>query len=84
MDIAIVENAKAKKHNLSMAWIDYKKAFDSVPHSWIVNALRIYKANPIIIQFLETVMQQWKTEMKLYHAEGYICTEVINIKRGIF
>ena len=29
----ILENCKKKKKNLSTAWIDYKKAFDSVPHS---------------------------------------------------
>ena len=28
---AILENCKKKKKNLSTAWIDYKKAFDSVP-----------------------------------------------------
>lgn len=84
VDKAIVENAKGKKHNLSIAWIDYKKAFDSVPHSWIINALRIYKTDPTIIEFLETVMQQWKTEMKLYHTGGCVSTGQINIKRGIF
>ena len=30
---AILENCKKRKKNLSTAWIDYKKAFDSVPHS---------------------------------------------------
>ena len=84
IDKAIVENAKAKKHNLSMAWVDYKKAFDSVPHSWILSALKIYKADTIIIQFLETVMKQWKTEMKLYHTGGHVSTGQINVKRGIF
>ena len=27
-----------------MAWIDYKKAFDSVPHSWILASLNMYRA----------------------------------------
>jgi hypothetical protein len=26
---------KKRRKNLNMAWIDYQKAFDSVPHSWI-------------------------------------------------
>ena len=33
---AILENCKKRKKNLSTAWIDYKKAFDSVSHSWIL------------------------------------------------
>lgn len=28
---------------VSMAWIDKKKSFDSVLHSWIIIALKIYK-----------------------------------------
>ena len=35
LDKFICEEAKRKKRNLSMMWIDYKKAYDSVPHSWI-------------------------------------------------
>jgi len=30
---------------LTTAWIDYKKAFDSVPHDWILKCLSIY--NPV-------------------------------------
>ena len=40
---AILENCKKRKKNLSTARIDYKKAFDSVPHSWI---LQMYKIHP--------------------------------------
>ena len=38
---AILENCKKRKKNLSTAWIDYKKAFDSVPHSWIIKCLQM-------------------------------------------
>ena len=31
----ILENCKKKKKNLYTTWIDYKKAFNSVPHSWL-------------------------------------------------
>ena len=36
---AVLENSKKRKKNLSTACIDYKKAFDSVPHSWILKCL---------------------------------------------
>ena len=50
----ILEDAKRRQRNLSMAWIDYKKAFDSVPHEWIIETLTTYKISPIIINFLHT------------------------------
>jgi hypothetical protein len=29
----ILEDSKKREKNLSIAWIDYQKAFDSLPHS---------------------------------------------------
>ena len=39
LDKALMKVAKKKQRNLSMMWIDYKKAYDSVPHSWIIKCL---------------------------------------------
>ena len=34
---------KARWKNLAMTWIDYKKAYDIVPQSWIINCHKMYK-----------------------------------------
>ena len=81
---AILENCKKRKKNLSIAWIDYKKSFDSVPHSWMVKCLQMYKIHPVLITFKEESMSQWKTSMTLVHKEGVLDTGPIRIKRGIF
>ena len=81
---AILENCKKRKKNLSTARIDYKKAFDSVPHSWILICLQMYKIHPVLITFIEESMSQWKTNMTLVHQEGALVTGPIRIKRGIF
>ena len=73
-----------KKKNLSMAWIDYKKAFDSVLHSWILKCFQMYKIHPVLITFIEESMSQLKTNMTLVHKEGVLETGPIRIKRGIF
>ena len=64
---AILENCKKRKKNLSTAWIDYKKAFGSVPHSWILKCLQMYKIHPLLITFIEESMSQWKSNMTLVH-----------------
>ena len=48
-----------------MIWIDYKKAYDSVPHSWILESLRIYGIADNIITFLEKSMKSWQTLLML-------------------
>ena len=81
---AILENCKKRKKNLSTAWIDYKKAFDSVPYSWILKCLQMYKIHPVLITFVEESMSQWKTNMRLVHKEGVLETGPIRIKKQLF
>ena len=67
-----------------MTWIDYRKAYDSIPHSWILKTLQMYRFNEKVIRFMETSMNNWNTTMKLYYNDGCIITDPIKIKRGIF
>ena len=80
VDKMIMKNCRRRKTNLSMAWIDYKKAFDMVPHSWIIECLKIYGAAENIITLLSNTMNHWKTNLT---ASGTKLAEV-NIRRGIF
>ena len=36
IDRTVIREVKSRNKNLAMAWIDYKKAYDMVPHSWII------------------------------------------------
>jgi len=67
-----------------MAWIDYKKAFDSLPHTWIVTVMEMYQICPTIRQFVEASIIEWKTKMWLYHTEGHVKRGTVAIKQGIF
>ena len=79
-----MENCQRNHRTLSMAWIDYRKAFDSVPHDWILKALEIFKLSPTIINFLQHNMGLWNTSRMLTHASGMTNTENLRIKCGIF
>ena len=80
----ILENCKRRGKNLSIAWIDYKKAFDSVPHSWILRCLELYNVNRELIAFIRSQMSMWNTTISLNHSEGKIVIPDIKIQRGIF
>ena len=43
IDQHILNESKTIRKNLAMAWIDYKKAYDMVPQSWILHCLKMYK-----------------------------------------
>ena len=80
VDKMVMRNSKRRKTNLSMAWIDYKKAFDMVPHSWIIECLKTYGAADNLVTLLTNTMKHWKTTLT---ASGTTLAEV-NIRRGIF
>ena len=42
IDRAAIKYIKSRKKNLAMAWIDYKKAYNMVPHSWIKGYLELF------------------------------------------
>ncbi|KAI5728961.1 hypothetical protein M8J77_023689 [Diaphorina citri] len=91
LDSIVTKHAKLKKRNLSVSWIDYKKCYDSIPHSWLLKILAIYKIDPAIINFLQITMNSWCTELhcKLpsnVHVESSneIITDKITFKRGIY
>ena len=63
-----------------MAWIDYKKAYDIVPHSWIINSLKMYKISHEVIKFIDKTMKTRRVELT---AGGRSLTKA-KIQRGIF
>ena len=55
--------AKRKQRNLRMTWIDYKKAYDSVPHSWILRSMGLVGVATNITSFMEKAVKMWNTAL---------------------
>ncbi|XP_063897007.1 uncharacterized protein LOC135118563 [Helicoverpa armigera] len=83
VDSIAMKIAISKKKDINTMYIDYRKAFDSVPHSWLLNVLQRYKIHPQIIHFLESSMQNWTTTLKTIGPTTTTTSE-IPIRRGIF
>ena len=47
-----------KKRNLPTFWLDYRKAFDSVPHDWIIKALQLAKVAKNLIESINRLIKQ--------------------------
>ena len=63
-----------------MAWIDYKKAYDMVPHSWIIKCLDLFGVAENIQSLLVNSMEKWKVMICSGNSE----LSDVEIKRGIF
>ena len=80
IDKAVLKEAKKAKRSLSMAWVDYRKAYDLIPHSWLLKILDLTKVAGNIGRLIQNSMSMWETELSC-NGKG-LCS--VEIKRGIF
>jgi hypothetical protein len=84
IDKLIMEQARKNNRNIYTAFIDYKKAYDSVPHSWLLKIVKIYKINLNLISFLLLVRTFWRTTLNLSINNTKLKSGPIQIKRKIY
>ena len=79
-DRAVTKEVKSRNKNLAMAWVYYKKAYDMVPRSWIIECLDLFGVAENIKSFLVNSMEKWKVMLCLGNTE----LGEVEIKRDIF
>ena len=65
IDKAILKDCRKRRTNLAMVWIDYRRAYDFVPHSWILECLDTLGIADNVRGFLEKSMKKWKLLLNL-------------------
>ena len=60
IDKTILKDCRKRRTNLAMAWIDYRKAYDFVPHSWILECLDMLGIVDNVRSSLEKSVKKWK------------------------
>ena len=79
IDKTILRDCRKRHTNLGMKWIDYKKAYDMVPHSRILESLELVQVSDNILEFAKRSMANWQ-ELNSCRK----CLVKVNIRRGIF
>ena len=80
IDRAVITEVKSTNKNLAMAWIDYKKAYDMVPHSWIIECLDLFGVAENIKSLLVNSMEKRTVILCSGNSE----LGELEIKQGIF
>ena len=84
LNTTITEEVKNNRRNLMSIWLDYRKAFDSVPHTWIIECLKLAKVHPVLVRAIEMLMRNWSTKLQLQSENEMIESEYNKHLRGIF
>jgi hypothetical protein len=79
---AVHEDCKRKHKKLSIAWIDYQKAFDSVPNSWVEKSTEVIGAKSKMFRFCKLSMEKWKTRLHFKTNQEVIESQPIQVQRA--
>ena len=80
IDRAVIKEVNSRNNTLAVDWIDNKKAYDMVPHSWIIKCLNLFGVLENIKSLLVNSMEKWKEILCSENSE----LDEVEIKRGIF
>ena len=80
----ILKEVKTMRRNLYTVWLDYKKAFDSIPHKWLLHALKLAKVPDHLITAIKNLTDSWYTKLHLQGKDGTITTDLIKILKGVY
>ena len=61
IDDMILKDAHDNKKNLSCAWIDVRKAYDSLSHSWLKRILEVHRIPTKLKVVISSIISQWNT-----------------------
>ena len=80
----ILKEVRSMPRNLVTVWLDYRKAFYSVPHSWLLHALKLGKLQNRLLTAIKNLTESWYTKLNLNGKGDSIVSNVIKIVRGIY
>ena len=76
----IFRNCRKAKRNLAIRFIDYRKAYDMVPHSWLKETLKMVGVADNICRLLGQSIRNWKKAL----TSNRDTLGEVSIQRGIF
>ena len=84
LDQTIGLDAKITSKPLGVARIDYEKAYDRVPHKWVMKVLKTIKCPVWIRSSIELFSKHWATLLELRTAGRVVRRTPVKYNRGFF
>ena len=83
IDWTLARDAAENHRNLSVAWLDFRKAYDVVPHQWVKDLLAAVRAPELVQRSIGKVMRLWRTDLEVMTEAG-TARIGIQFRRGLF
>ena len=81
LDNVVLRDVKLHQRNLSVAWIDVRKAYDSVNHGWIRKILEVHRLPDKLTAAIRNIIHNWNVIVLIPTINGTEKSPVINSSR---
>ncbi|PFX11816.1 Retrovirus-related Pol polyprotein from type-1 retrotransposable element R2 [Stylophora pistillata] len=71
------------RRNLSMAWVDVRKAYDSVDHKWLKEMFALHRFPTWIGNLIARLCGRWNTKITAVTKQGVETSERIAFRKGL-
>lgn len=72
-----------KKRNLAAGWVDFAKAFDSIPHGYIKYILSVLKIHPHLRGAISNMMRGWSVRYVIGCGKDKSVSTPLKVRRGV-
>ena len=82
IDDMVQRDAILHRRNLFTTWIDVRKAFDSVSHSFLIEILKIHRFPEKIVLAVKNIIETWNIVLVIYLKDGAVESTPIELSNG--
>lgn len=82
IDDMVLRDARYNRKNLSCTWIDVRKAFDSLSHSWMKHMLELHRVPRKITNAISNLIDNWSVVITIPTRNGTAYSTPIKFRNG--
>ena len=83
VDRMVCQDSQRGRRNLSMAWVDVRKAYDSVDHKWLKEMFALHRFPTWIGNLIARLCGRWDTKITAVTKQGVEISERIPFRKGL-
>ena len=83
IDRVVTLDFQRRRRNLSMAWVDVKKAYDSVDLEWLGKMMVLHRFLKLLCEVICKLSKSWNTRIVANTVQGQVVSEPIVFKKGL-
>ena len=83
IDRIVILDCHRRKRNVSMGWVDVKKAYDSIDHGWLEEMMLMHRFPSWLCRAIQNLSRSWSTRIVTTTRKGREVSDIIRFRRGL-